>query len=146
MRWPCEELSYLRCVHLLSPGLGLGAVLARPPHITDSLIYVTASALASSLTEAERSRQQLYPDISRIREVSAEVAAAVCEQAVREGLATDPTLLQVARLSGVVATAGYMAPGDVPKGKGHEAIVEFVRSNMWTPIKRGDDIEEFMHD
>ncbi|KAJ1962599.1 hypothetical protein GGI12_002550 [Dipsacomyces acuminosporus] len=68
------------------PAIGLGGVLAKPKYISDSMIFAVSKALANSLTEEERAHDELYPRIERIREVSAELAAAFITQAVREGL------------------------------------------------------------
>ncbi|KAG5456420.1 MAG: hypothetical protein BJ554DRAFT_3847, partial [Olpidium bornovanus] len=57
-------------------GIGAGAILARPPKITDGMIYAAARAVADSLTPEEKEAGQLYPRINRIRDVSAQVAAA----------------------------------------------------------------------
>ncbi len=70
------------------PAIGLGAILAGATEISDSMITHAAQALATQVTEDELSRGLLYPDISRLREVTAVCAAAVAEQAFTEGLAT----------------------------------------------------------
>lgn len=70
------------------PGLGFGAILSRPASITNRIILRASVALADSLTEQERNAGLLYPELTRIREVSAVVASAVCDQAVRDGIAT----------------------------------------------------------
>ncbi|KAI8147732.1 hypothetical protein BJV82DRAFT_698103 [Fennellomyces sp. T-0311] len=67
------------------PGLGLGAVLAQPKHISDVMIYKAAKALADSLTAQERKHGLLYPSLDRIRQVSAIVAEAVCREAIDQG-------------------------------------------------------------
>ncbi|CAG8768172.1 17033_t:CDS:2, partial [Racocetra persica] len=71
----------------IRPGLGLGAILARPDRITDRQIYASASALAESLTPEEVDQNFLYPAVQQIRRVSAQVAAAVIVTSVDEGLA-----------------------------------------------------------
>ncbi|KAJ1839541.1 hypothetical protein LPJ73_006723, partial [Coemansia sp. RSA 2703] len=71
------------------PAIGLGAVLCKPQWITDTMIYAVAKALANSRSDDEISRNELYPRIDRIREVSARLAAAFIRQAVRERLAHD---------------------------------------------------------
>ncbi|KAI8070913.1 hypothetical protein BC940DRAFT_317318 [Gongronella butleri] len=93
------------------PGLGLGAVLARPSVISDKMIYISATALADSLTADEQAQGWLYPSLQRIREVSAVVAIAVIEQAVKEGIAQDN---HVANLT-------------------HDELVAYVHEQMWSP-------------
>ncbi|KAL7310288.1 hypothetical protein PS15m_009805 [Mucor circinelloides] len=70
------------------PGLGLGSIVAKPESITNRIILRAAMALADSLTEQERANGWLYPELSRIRDVSATVAAAVVDQAVRDKIST----------------------------------------------------------
>ncbi|KAK9681166.1 hypothetical protein K7432_015726 [Basidiobolus ranarum] len=105
------------------PGLGLGAILSRPSRITDTIIYASAAALADSLTEDERKSHLLYPRIDRIREVSAVVAAAVCRQAVKENLATEPWILSILP-SGASTEVGSPA---------WEELLKYVETNMWEP-------------
>ena len=70
------------------PALGLGALLAGAREVSDDMITRVAKTLAGQITEAELDRGSLYPDIARLREITAVCAAAVCEQAFDEGLAT----------------------------------------------------------
>ncbi|KAI9251402.1 hypothetical protein BDA99DRAFT_521756 [Phascolomyces articulosus] len=70
------------------PGLGLGAVLAQPKTISDVMIYKAAKALADSLSPQERKQGLLYPELDRIRDVSAIVAEAVCREAIDQGTAS----------------------------------------------------------
>ncbi|KAI8975413.1 malic enzyme, NAD binding domain-containing protein [Mycotypha africana] len=96
------------------PGLGLGGVVSKTKFITNTMIYEAAKALANSLTEDEIAQGWLYPSLKRIREVSAKVATAVCEQAIREKLATSKELLEANRNK-------------------NEGILSFVKANMWSP-------------
>ncbi|KAG1055326.1 hypothetical protein G6F43_002724 [Rhizopus delemar] len=89
------------------PGLGLGAILSRPNHITDRMIYATAKALADSLTTEEINQGWLYPSLKRIRDVSATIAIAVYKEAVDANLASLPKV---------------------------DNIKDYVISNMWSPI------------
>jgi len=70
------------------PAIGLGALLAGARSITDTMISRTAASLADQVRAEDLARGLLYPDISRLREITAFGAAAVCEQAHLEGLAT----------------------------------------------------------
>ncbi|KAG1444086.1 hypothetical protein G6F56_010437 [Rhizopus delemar] len=88
------------------PGLGLGAILSRPDHITDRMIYATAKALADSLLPHEIDQGWLYPCLSRIRQVSAMIAKAVIKEAQRDG----KSCLDV------------------------QDIENYVVSHMWTPL------------
>ncbi len=70
------------------PALGLGALLAGAREVSDDMITRVAKTLAGQITEAELGRGSLYPAIARLRDITAVCAAAVCEQAFDEGLAT----------------------------------------------------------
>ncbi|KAF9950071.1 hypothetical protein BGZ65_006880 [Modicella reniformis] len=96
------------------PGLGLGSILAQPANISDRLIYSAARACANALTVEERTQGLLYPVLPRIRQVSAEVAAAVVAEAVAEGTATSEEVVKIV------------------KAHDKKALVEFVKSRMWT--------------
>jgi malate dehydrogenase (oxaloacetate-decarboxylating)(NADP+) len=93
------------------PGLGLGSVLAKPESITNRIILRASMALADSLTQQERSKGWLYPELNRIRDVSAIVAAAVVDQAVKDNIAT----------------------ADSVKSIHPDEYQEFVEDRMWTP-------------
>ena len=55
------------------PGLGLGATLCGAKYISQGIVYSTSVALASSLTKDEREAGQIFPSITRIREISHKV-------------------------------------------------------------------------
>ncbi|RUP43995.1 hypothetical protein BC936DRAFT_150098 [Jimgerdemannia flammicorona] len=111
------------------PGLGLGSIVAKPKHITNKMVFASAVALAKALTEEEIAQNLLYPSLTRIRQVSAQVAAAVCVQAVQEGLATDPDVL------------GYIPTDDAEttqhRGPGWERLIKFMESHMWRADQDG---------
>jgi malate dehydrogenase (oxaloacetate-decarboxylating) len=67
------------------PGIGLGALLSETVVISDAMISASAKALAEAVTDGELDRGLLYPSVSRLREVSAQVAVAVMRQAAVEG-------------------------------------------------------------
>lgn len=93
------------------------------------MIYASAASLAKTLTPEEHAKNLLYPSLHRIRDVSAEVAAAVCVQAVQEELATDPDVI------------GYVAKDDTEiahhRGPSWERLVRFVKTKMWRPDQDG---------
>ena len=68
------------------PGIGLGTILCEAAHITQSMIYASATAVAASLTPLERAKGWIYPELARIREVSVQVARHVIRAAQEEGL------------------------------------------------------------
>ncbi len=74
---------------LIFPGVGLGTLVAEASEISDRMFTAAARALAAGVTQEEHSAGQLFPAISRLREVTREIAAAVVRQARDEGLARD---------------------------------------------------------
>ena len=68
------------------PGVGLGAIVSGARHITDEMFSSAAHALARQVTEADLAQGSIYPALTRIREVSAHIAAAVAEVAYKRKL------------------------------------------------------------
>lgn len=68
------------------PGLGFGAQLCQSSKVSQSMIASASRALADSVTEDELLEGKLYPDISRIREISSKIAEAVIRTAHKQGL------------------------------------------------------------
>jgi len=75
------------------PGIGLGAILAKARHVTDAMVEQSAIALSSSLTVEEQSADLVYPRLTRIRDISAQIALAVIRVAQKEHL-DENTLLR----------------------------------------------------
>ncbi|KAJ6168618.1 hypothetical protein N7497_001461 [Penicillium chrysogenum] len=63
------------------PGIGLGSILSKAVRVTDSMIYASGEALSAALNGEELERGLLYPDITRIREVSVVVTRKVMRAA-----------------------------------------------------------------
>jgi malate dehydrogenase (oxaloacetate-decarboxylating) len=78
------------------PGIGLGAIITEASEITDGMIGAAANALAKSLSAADIAENSLTPNISRLWEVCGDVALAVAQQAIEDGVAgqTDADSLQ----------------------------------------------------
>ncbi len=72
------------------PGVGLGCVVCGAKRVTDEMFFEAAKALASLVTEEELKHGCIYPPLTKIREVSGVIAAAVAEVAYERGLATYP--------------------------------------------------------
>ncbi|KAI9769544.1 MAG: hypothetical protein M1840_004022 [Geoglossum simile] len=68
------------------PGIGLGAILSKAVNITQEMIYASAVSLSTSLAPEEVEQGWLYPEISRIRDVSVIVARGVIRTAQKQGL------------------------------------------------------------
>jgi len=72
---------------LIYPGLGLGAVLAKARSLSDSMILAGAQRLASLSPALKDPDDALLPDFADAAAVNFEVAVAVAEQAISEGVA-----------------------------------------------------------
>ncbi|KAI8066656.1 malic enzyme [Gongronella butleri] len=96
------------------PGLGLGTLVAKASRVSDGMIYAAAQGLASTVSPAELEQGHIYPALTRIRQVSAHVAAAVAHQAVKEGLATNPGIIDIA---------------NNPEPK--QSLLQYVENQMW---------------
>jgi malic enzyme len=70
------------------PALGMATLLAGARVVTDNMITRTASALAEQVNDAELEAGLLYPDTARLRAVTAQITAAVIDQAIADGVAT----------------------------------------------------------
>ena len=68
------------------PGVGLGAILAEANQVTDSMFLAAARTLASCVSPQDFESGSLYPNQSRLREVSREVACSVMREARRLNL------------------------------------------------------------
>ena len=72
------------------PGVGLGVIASGARLVTDEMFMAAAHTLAQSVTETDIAQGSLYPALPRIREVSAQIAAAVADVAYQRGLANGP--------------------------------------------------------
>jgi malic enzyme len=72
---------------LVFPGIGLGSIACEAVEITDAMIAAAGRALGTSLSTAEIAVQRLVPGVTRLRDVCGDVALAVAEQAVADGVA-----------------------------------------------------------
>jgi malate dehydrogenase (oxaloacetate-decarboxylating)(NADP+) len=69
------------------PGVGLGIVASQARLVTDRMFLAAARALASCVLQGDLDMGRMYPSLTRIREVSAHIGAAVAEVAFRDRLA-----------------------------------------------------------
>ena len=69
------------------PGVGLGAMASRATRVTDDMFLAAAESLASLVTRSDLDQGSLYPPLAGIRDVSAQIAAAVAKVAYTQGLA-----------------------------------------------------------
>ena len=72
------------------PGIGLGAALAQASIITDSMFQAGAVALSQMVSDEALAAGSVLPAIKDIRDVSANVAAALVMAGVEEGVISRP--------------------------------------------------------
>jgi malate dehydrogenase (oxaloacetate-decarboxylating)(NADP+) len=90
------------------PGLGLGATVCGAKKVTDRMLYVAAVALAEFVPPEDLAKGQVFPHISKIREVSHRIAVAVVKEAMATpGLATKVSAEDAQDLEGLVARKMY---------------------------------------
>ncbi|MFI5357936.1 MAG: malic enzyme-like NAD(P)-binding protein, partial [Opitutales bacterium] len=68
------------------PGVGLGLIVSQARRVTDEMFFVAAQTLAGLVTPADLECGRVYPDLHRIREVSAAIAEAVANVAFQRSL------------------------------------------------------------
>jgi malate dehydrogenase (oxaloacetate-decarboxylating)(NADP+) len=68
------------------PGVGLGIIASQAQRVTEEMFSIAANVLASLVTGEDLAVGRVYPDLQRIREVSAAIACAVAQVAFRRGL------------------------------------------------------------
>jgi malate dehydrogenase (oxaloacetate-decarboxylating) len=71
------------------PGLGLGTIVSGATEVTDGMIGAASKALADSLTDEEIAGRCLMPEVYRLWEICGDVAIAVAERAMQDGVAEE---------------------------------------------------------
>ena len=71
------------------PGVGLGVVASGATRVTDEMFFTAARTLADRVSEDDLKRGSVYPPLTKIREVSLMIAAAVAEVAYESGLTAE---------------------------------------------------------
>ncbi|KAL4259463.1 Malic enzyme [Pleurotus pulmonarius] len=93
------------------PGIGLGSILSKAKHISDSMVTQASIALSESLNEGEVRSGLIYPRLDRIRTISSKIAAAVIRQAQKENLDGHVLL----------------------RGLSDDSLLEYIQGKMWQP-------------
>ncbi|GAB2224331.1 hypothetical protein Droror1_Dr00005085 [Drosera rotundifolia] len=103
----------------LFPGIGLGALLSGAGVISDGMLQAAYERLAAYMTEEEVLNGIIYPPISRIRDITKEVAAAVVKEAIEEDLAEGYRHMDARELKKL--------------SESEDELKNFVQQNMWSP-------------
>ncbi|MCX6955795.1 MAG: NAD-dependent malic enzyme [Verrucomicrobia bacterium] len=69
------------------PGVGLGALASEATEVTDAMFLSAAQTLASLVEPSDLAVGRVYPPLTKIRDVSLQIATAVADSAHRLGLA-----------------------------------------------------------
>ncbi|RXW24430.1 hypothetical protein EST38_g1441 [Candolleomyces aberdarensis] len=93
------------------PGIGLGTILSKANHVTDSMVEQAAIALASSLTAEEHAAGLVYPRLVRIRDISAQIALAVIRAAQKDNVDENSLFRNLS----------------------DDALLEYIRAKQWQP-------------
>ena len=64
------------------PGIGMGVVMSKARQVNNTMLYKASCAVADMLDEDEISRGRIFPQLSRIVDVSKNVAIEVAKAAV----------------------------------------------------------------
>jgi malic enzyme len=75
------------------PGVGLGLCVGRVRRVTDAIFLHAARALAQLVSPADLEQGAVFPELTRIRDCSHQVACAVIRRAFAEGHASPEILL-----------------------------------------------------
>jgi malic enzyme len=111
------------------PGIGLGILVSGVKVVSDNLFTAAAESLAAQVGAEDLAQGALFPPMKRIRQVTANIAAAVVRQSIHEG-AADEDLDEgdvEARVQAAMWDPQYpvMVPADEPHWQSEE--LEFVR-------------------
>ena len=96
------------------PGLAFGASLGQVKCITDNMLLVAAETVSNMLTQENIEKRMIFPELRRISEISAEIAAQIIELAAKDNSMQNPAILP------------YLT-------KKHEDLVNYVKSQQWKP-------------
>ncbi|KAL9255761.1 NAD-dependent malic enzyme 62 kDa isoform, mitochondrial-like protein [Drosera capensis] len=101
----------------LFPGIGLGTLLSGARIISDGMLQAASERLAAYMTAEEVLNGIIFPPISRIRDITKEVATAVVKEAIEEDLAEGYRHMDAREL----------------RKLSEDELKNFVQHNMWSP-------------
>jgi malate dehydrogenase (oxaloacetate-decarboxylating)(NADP+) len=73
--------------HYVFPGIGLGCIYTKTQHIPNDVFLVGAKRLAELVSDSDLANGSLYPPLNQVRNIAAEIGAAVAEYLFDKGLA-----------------------------------------------------------
>lgn len=94
------------------PSIGLGAILSRAKAVTEEMILASAESLPTTMTSDEKEANLLYPELSRIRDVSVKCALAVIRAAQKGGVDRNDKL----------------------RDMDDARLIKFIQARMWHPL------------
>jgi malic enzyme len=77
------------------PGVGLGAVVCGAKRVTDEMFAVAAETLADMVSQEDLDEGAVYPGLTKLREISREIAIAVGMEAIEEGHAPERSRAEI---------------------------------------------------
>lgn len=101
------------------PGIGLGTLMAGAHHISDGMLHAAAEELAAIMTPEQLEEGIIYPAVSRIREITARVAAAIVKEAVKEDIAEGYRDTDIKELRRLV--------------QDDAVLLKYIEDHMWMP-------------
>ncbi|MCZ3365585.1 MULTISPECIES: NAD-dependent malic enzyme [Methanobacterium] len=103
-----KSISVAQCNNaLIFPGLGLGIICAHAKRVTSGMIDAAVKELSNSVNLQDDHHSRLLPEVSRLQEVSRDIAVAVVKKAIAE---------KTARINP------------------NKDISELVNENIWKPV------------
>ncbi|KAG6814269.1 hypothetical protein H0H92_015384 [Tricholoma furcatifolium] len=115
------------------PGVGMGTILSKARHVTDSMVEQASIALAQSLTQEEVNSDLVYPRLARIRDISARIALAVIRAAqkdVRTCLVQSPL---AGHLTYDVLWTQGVDENSIFRNLSDEALLDYIKAKQWQP-------------
>ena len=121
MEWKGKKLSPGQGNNMyVFPGIGLGAILSKAVNVTDEMIYASGDGLSRSLNDEEQKAGWLYPDVSRIRDVSVSVTRAVIRAAQADKVDREMSL----------------------RNMSDKDLEQYIRERMYDPTKERDLVHQ----
>jgi len=93
------------------PGIGMGCILSMARHVTDSMVEQASIALAGSLNDEEKFSELVYPRLTRIRDISAQIGLAVIRAAQKDNVDEN----------------------ELFRNLSDDAVLDYIKAKQWQP-------------